>query len=363
MSMLSLIKPLFILSKFLGLAPFSINDVGGNVTLQVSKAAVIYSIGVLVMISIFLIQKLSFSNDFHMSSWPVSVANIVFQLSTTLFTYWASCISCFLNYLNTIEVFRQMFTSALSRHMLPRRYWIFSLTLLLQIFGGLVTFGILYYVEWYHGLYSSYSEMIPYVLIDCCNYIYETQFIDLVLLLGCYFDYISSTMSKLYEQSGEFILVKRSTFVYASRYGISYDMNSNTKFRAKIQGLSLLHHSLSDTSELVNRIYSFMMLVNSAGAFVGITYGLYIASITLFDRINVYDRELNPLLPTLSWSFFYVTMLVCVVLSCSSTSHKVSPLLDIVVTMILMYMFNFLTSEQQRVQNRFHKATPQRIDF
>jgi hypothetical protein len=328
METLSLVKPLFLLSKCLGLAPFAMTGTGGSSgSLRVSRAAVVYSFGMLASISAFLIQKISFRNDFHMSSWPVSVANVVFQLSTTLFTYWACCISCTINYSNMIEVMHQMFMSALSRSTLPRRYRLFRSILALQMFGGLLTFGVLYYIEWYYDLYSGYREMIPYIIIDCCDYIYELQFIDIVLLLGYYFDNIGTRITKLCEENEEHNSVKRNTLVPISHYGISYEMNSKTLFRAKIQELIRLHFSLCDTAEIVNSIYSFMMLINSAGALVGITYGLYITSITIFDRINVYDREVNPLLPTLSWSFFYVTMLVCVVSSCSSTRHKVRKML------------------------------------
>lgn len=322
MDTFSLVKPLFFLSKFLGLAPFDMISTG---TLRVSRAAVVYSLAILALISAFLIQKISLRNDFHMSSWPVSVANIVFQLSTTLFTYWACCISCTINYYNMIEVMHQMFMSDLSRNILPRRYRLLSLILAFQIFGGLLIFGVLYYIEWYYDLYSGYGEMFPYIIIDCCDYIYELQFIDIVLLLGYYFDSVGTRITKLCEENEEHICVKRNTLFPISPYGISYEMNSKT--RAKIQEVIRLHCSLCDTAELVNRIYSFMMLISSAGALVGITYGLYITAITMFGRINVYDREVNPLLPTLSWSFFYVTMLVCAVSSCSSTSHKVRDML------------------------------------
>lgn len=318
MDTFSLVKPLFLLSKFLGLAPFAMIGTG---ILQVSRMAVVYSLVMLASISIFLIQKISLRNNFHMSSWPVSVANILFQLSTTLFTYWACCISCTINYSNMIEVMHQMFMSVLSQNILPRKYRLFSFILAFQIFGGLLIFGVLYYIEWYYDLYSAYGEMIPYIIIDCCDYIYELQFIDIVLLLGHYFDNVGTRITNLCEENEEQIYVKRNTLFPISHYGISYEMNSKT--RAKIQEVIRLHCSLCDTAELVNSIYSFMMLISSAGALVGITYGLYIMAITMFDRINVYDREVNPLLPTLSWSFFYVIMLVCGVSSCSSTSHKV----------------------------------------
>jgi hypothetical protein len=321
METFSLVKPLFFLSKFLGLAPFAMISTG---TLRVSRSAMVYSLAMLASISAFLIQKISFRNDFHMSSWPVSVANIVFQLSTTLFTYWACGISCTINYSNMIEVLNQMFMSVISRNTLPRKYRLFSLILAFQIFAGLLTFGVLYYIEWYHDLYSGYGEMIPYIIIDCCDYIYELQFIDIVLLLGYYFDNVGTRIIKLCEENEEHNSVKRNTLFPISHYGISYEISSNTLSRVKIQEVIRLHSSLCDSAELINSIYSFMMLISSAGALVGITYGLYITSITIFDRINVYDREVNPLLPTLSWSFFYVTMLVCVVSSCSSTSHKVS---------------------------------------
>lgn len=322
MDTFSLVKPLFLLSKFLGLAPFAMKSTG---TLRVSRAAVVYSLAMLASISAFLIQKISFRNDFHMSSWPVSVASIVFQLSTTLFTYWACCISCIINYSNMIEVMHQMFMSGLPRKTLPRRRRLFSLILALQMFGGLLIFGVLYYIEWYHDLYSGYGEMLPYILIDCCVYIYELQFIDIVLLLGHYFDSVGTRITNLCEENEVHISVKRNTPFSISHYGISYEMNSRA--HAKVQEVVRLHCSLCDTAELVNSVYSFMMLVSSAGALVGITYGLYITAITMFDRINVYDREVNPLLPTLSWSFFYVTMLVCAVSSCSSTSRKVRRLL------------------------------------
>lgn len=322
MDTFSLVKPLFLLSKFLGLAPFAMTSTG---TLRVSRAAVVYSLAMLASISAFLIQKISFRNDFHMSSWPVSVANIVFQLSTTLFTYWACCISCAISYSTMIEVMHQMFMSGLSRKTLPRRRRLFSLILVFQMFGGLLMFGVLYYIEWYHDLYSGYGEMLPYILIDCCDYIYELQFIDIVLLLGHYFDSVGTRITNLCEENEVHISVKRNTLFPISHYGISYEMNSKT--RAKIQEVVRLHCCLCDTAGLVNSVYSFMMLISSAGALVGITYGLYITAITMFDRINVYDREVNPLLPTLSWSFFYVTMLVCAVSSCSSTSHKVRHLL------------------------------------
>lgn len=323
MDTFSLVKPLFFLSKFLGLAPFTMISTG---TLRVSWMAVVYSFAMLASISTFLIQKISFGNDFDMSSWPVTVANIVFQLSTTLFTYWACCLSCTINYSNMIEVMHQMFNSVLSRNILPRRYRLFSVILTFQIFGGLLIFGVLYYIEWYHDLYSGYGEMVPYIVIDCCDYIYELQFIDIVLLLGHYFDSVGTRITNLCEEKEERISVKRNTFFPISHNGISYEMNSKT--RAKIQEIIRLHFSLCDTAELVNSIYSFMMLISSAGALVGITYGLYIAAITMFDRINVYDKEVNPLLPTLSWSFFYVTVLVCAVSSCSATSHKVRDILE-----------------------------------
>jgi hypothetical protein len=205
---------------------------------------------------------------------------------------------------------------------------------------------MLYYIEWFYDLYPGYSEMIPYIIIDCCEYIYELQLIDLVLLLGYYFEVLGSRITKLCEENEEFISVKRNALVSLSHYGISYEMTSKTLSRAKIQELSCLYNSLCDAAELVNSIYSFMMLINSAGALVGITYGLYIASITIFDRINAHDRELNPLFPTLSWSAFYVTMLVCVVTSCSSTSRKVRASLD--ETIVAVTKLHASRSQQNR---------------
>jgi hypothetical protein len=222
-----------------------------------------------------------------------------------------------------IEVLKQIFTSAFSRDVLPRRYKLCSFILAFQIFGGLITFGVLYYIEWFYNLYPGNVEMIPYIMIDCCNYVYSLQLIDLVLLLGYFFDNLASRITKLCEENDEFIPVKRNTLASLSRYGVSYEMTSKTVSRAKIQELGCLYNSLCDIAELVNSIYSFMMLINSAGALIGITYGLYIAFITILDRISAHDRELNPLLPTLSWSVFYVAMLVCVVTSCSSASRKV----------------------------------------
>lgn len=339
-----LVKALFSLSKFLGLAPFVMVNTSDGCALRVSRGAVIYSTGMLILISAFLIDRISFRKDFHMSSWPVSVANTVFQLSTTLFTYWASYISCITNCSNMAKVLKQIFTSVFSQNVLLLKYKLFNFILAFQIFGGFITFGVLYYIEWCHDLYPDYSEMIPYIVIDCCDYVYVLQLIDLVLLLGHYFDVLGSRIHKLCKDDEDLISVKRNTIVSLSHYGISYEKTSKISSRVKIQELSCLYNSLCDTSELVNSIYSFMILVNSAGALVGITYGLYIASITIFDRINAHDRELNPLLPTLSWSAFYVTMLVCVVTSCSSTCRKVSELLAVAITAVA----------------KLHASTPQR---
>lgn len=327
MDTLPLVRPLFFVSKFLGLAPFVIVNTADGSALRVSRPAVIYSTVILILISAFLIDRISFRNDFHMSSWPVSVANIVFEMSTTLFTYWACCISCVTNFSNMIRVMKHIFMSVFARNVLPRKNRLFSFIIALQIFGGLITFGVLYYIEWIYDLYPDYSEMIPYIIIDCCDYIYELQLIDFVLLLGYYFDELGLRIIKLFKENEEFISVKRDTIVSLSYHGISYEKTWKTLSRAKIQELSRLYNSLCDAAEMINSIYSFMTLINSAGALVGITYGLYIGSITIFDRINTYDRELNPLPPTLSWSVFYVIMLVCVVSSCSSTCRKVRALL------------------------------------
>jgi hypothetical protein len=323
MGTLEVAKPLFLLSKCLGLAPFSVINTGDSSTLQVSRAAVIYSTGILILISAFLIDRLSLLNNFHKYTWPLSLAYIAFQLSTTLFTYWGSYISCTVNYSNTTEVLNRIFMSVSWCKIFPHRYKLFSSIIVFQIFGGLLLVGMIYSIEWLYDLHSYFSEMVPYIITDYCDYVYELQFIDLVLLLGYYFDTVNSRVIKLCEESEEFISVRRNTLFSISQYGISYEMNSKTLSRAKIHELTRLHDSLCDTAELVNRIYSFMMLIDSASTFTGITYGLYIASITIFDTINVHEKELNPLLPTLSWSFFYAMMLVCVVSSCSSTSYKV----------------------------------------
>jgi hypothetical protein len=158
----------------------------------------------------------------------------------------------------------------------------------------------------------------------------ELQFITIVIVLRLHYAFINRFLERecdvLNTESQE---MYKTTVTVGQIGGVSYIMNSSASFRrhSVIHGpmcksLTKLHNILCDVVQEINSAYSPCLVVNAARTFTTITFCLYYLIITYRREGSDTDSHVN--LTLMDWIIILTANITFIVHTCNSSAHEVS---------------------------------------
>ena len=340
-------KPLYYLSKLLGLAPFTYNNHPDKRRLEISKIGTLHSWGMCILISNFLIYLFISNVKKEFPRLVIDIVNISdsYFSSLTVIVSYALCAS-----INRSKVIKLLNLLSRVDHCLgntSRSYRNQCASLLLGVSVYLVAHGMGYMVvsTFIPSEAKDYHIQFIYFSIYVVGAVTIMQFVYSVLLLKDRFEMLNTELITLFELPDERNLdEKLLNFCQLESSGELGNLKTNNKeknlsrsrndsgvaFKGKkrldtLRSLRGIHNTLCDAAELTNSTYQVQVLMDVIGILVEITTCLYL-SLTYAAQILTcrYTNapKWNLLWLYLVWVILNLSKLLAVTISCRSACRK-----------------------------------------
>lgn len=312
----SVLKPIILVSKVIGLAPYSVIGDIGKRKVSVSTQDVVYSVGVFIIFtSIF-----GYCQHIILTSWDnicTSSANIQ-SLGTLFHLIIAYC--TFL--LNSKKIARQL--SRLNDLIGDIYYsdWKKDIQTMLAMLILTVTMILISAVVEVMS-YTSYdpSLFMPYYIAEFVCIMSECQFAAVMIILKRIIQNWNVQIGAISEVD-DVINLPNSLKQINKRASKTFTVSNNLKIsdRSNIQSnvmrfqyLRELHVSAREVAESVNSAYSLLLLLSTAIMFLSLTHILYFIFMDFVVQKNSLLCNETPNISYFIWLFYYVLRLIWLV--------------------------------------------------
>jgi hypothetical protein len=328
----SVLKPVFFVSKVLGLSPYTaVGDIGNRrVTVKVSS--ITYSIG-MILLNVGLFAYGLIPAMFIWENICSSTESFIY-LQTLFLALFAYC-TCLLGCRQTARQFEKL------NNLIGKTYysvWRKDLQLLLAMqvlcVIMIVTGGVLDISEAISQFYDFRTILVffPYYVSDFAGFMSEHQFVAFMHTIKRTVQNWNNHIDDLCEND----YVIRCPFCrnYMNRqksvlFAVSNTtVNSNReKMHSKLvhfQQLRELHASACDIAESVNAVYSPILLLSVARSFTSLTHILYYILVSFIVQETSFFCKLKPSDSYFVWLIINSLRLICLVHFTACTAKEVS---------------------------------------
>lgn len=358
----SAVKPLVIVAKYIGLAPFVVDT--KKKTLKVFAPALIYSGLTLIAFTTnaaFLTYTKLINKDKRIDSYVGLASDVILLTSGIVVTVCCILLSMVQRkkYIRVVQDFHSVgFEMTKLKEQIPyKTVWKRCLRYLVLLFVvlSLLFFHTIFYIRNLSTLlYISY--MYAWYAPKIYNFLMEYQFVSGVLLLKIHFDLLNKSLEKFDEFERSLMNPSKALEININNNawpedgktfhfnGLAVQCLSNckekiTEFRSrkiwpnqtaklgfttdleKIKIIRKIYSNLCEVREYLNSSFSLQLLASVAQAFIFITVNLYMIFTTLSKSTASSALALSyPIL----WFLTHAVELVIIVLTCTNTSKAVS---------------------------------------
>jgi hypothetical protein len=285
----SILKPVFFVSKVLGLSPYSaVGDIG-NRNIIVTVSAVMYSLGMVILsFGVFTYRFIEMTTWENICNFSENIL-LIGALCHVVSAYCTSLLGC----RQTAREFTRL------NHLIGKTYYSLwrrdiQLLLAMQILCVILTFtaGVTEFSQ-AHSEFRDFHKMLIflfYYVTELAGFMSEHQFVVFMHILkravqnwNNHIDAVCENDDVIYSPFYRNLMNgQKSVLVTVSKSSVN---PNREKIRSKLehfQQLRELHASACETAESVNAIYSPMLLLSVARSFTSITHILYYILIHIF---------------------------------------------------------------------------------
>jgi len=331
-------KPILLFVKCFGLAPFSVSGVLGSRHMRTSVFDVVYAVLVLMVVFSYLVV-------FHCNLWHtvvgVSICSVnqrVIALST-IFQFMLSAFICLVKRYKIIDIANQLAGLNVSLKRSCGCVWKrICRVLMVHLFISLLSVGSCFLSDMFVHIQdsSTLSFIISNVLNFAC-FLTEFQIVAFFMLLKQLTSDLNNSIRGLGRINGnkedpcscfkKLPLNSTAPIFVTSAYeklqNNTTDISDSVSRSTKVIFLRDVQDSLCRASEILNSVYSFLLLYTSAKTFICLTHSLYFILLRMFvqdwstcDKVSPYSYYM--------WFLHYAIKLVWLVFYSNSTIQQVS---------------------------------------
>jgi hypothetical protein len=329
----SILKPVFFVSKILGLSPYNAVGVIGNRRVNVTVSAIIYSIGVFIF-NAAVIAYIVLTAGFNWENICSSGENIIY-LETLCLALSAYC-TCLFGCRQTVRQITRLNDLIGKTHYSAWRRDL-QLLLAMQILCVImmVTAAVMDISEEISQFEISVQMLffMIYYVAELSGFMSEYQFVTFMHTLkrtvqnwNNHIDALSENddvfNSSLYrnEMSG-----KKSVLFIVSHTSVT---SKREKIHSKLmhfKQLRELHASACDIAEAVNAVYSPLLLLSVAKHFISITHLVYYIVVSFVIQKATFFCKFTGYNSYFIWLILYILRLIWMLHFTAFTAKEVSP--------------------------------------